>query len=228
MWRWLNSSDSFVRLSWPCSCSYESQKNLIRVLVWIRNRSRYNINTTTRQNDTQAWIVWAMCVCCSWTSSVKSWCESPIGRRVYAIIGSLSKTVKDDDGKTISTITLITQDKKRTWISEIRLIFVPSCSRVRRQLLHFHVVCKTWSVFQELTSIFSFRKRRWKQLKLSELIEANRATKANICPEKHKDYFEIFLLLPNVVVVPNNTNSRQNKTFFHNESQIFWRFSCIT
>ena len=26
----------------------------------------------------------------------------------------------------------------------------------------------------------------------------------------------------------NNTNTRQNKTFFHNESQIFWRFSCIT
>ena len=26
----------------------------------------------------------------------------------------------------------------------------------------------------------------------------------------------------------NNTNTRQNKTLFHNESQIFWRFSCIT
>ena len=55
------------------------------------------------------------------------------------------------------------QDKKRTWISEIRLTFVPSCSRVRRQLLHFHVVCKTLSIFQELTSIFSFRKTRWRQ-----------------------------------------------------------------
>ena len=26
-------ADSFVRLLWPCSCSYESQKHLIRVLV---------------------------------------------------------------------------------------------------------------------------------------------------------------------------------------------------
>ena len=104
----------------------------------------------------------------------------------------LSKTAEEDDGnvdKTIRLITqdkkrtwwrvitqdkkrtgirVITQDKKRTWIAEIKLAFAPSCSRMRRQLLRFQAVCKTWSVFQELTSIFSFRKRRWRQLKFSE------------------------------------------------------------
>ena len=63
------------------------------------------------------------------------------------------------------------QNNKTNYTTRIceRLTFVPPCSRVRRQLLYFiHVVCKTWSIFQELTSIFSFRKRRWKQLKFSE------------------------------------------------------------
>ena len=69
-----------------------------------------------------------------------------------------------------------------------------------RQLLHFHVVCKTWSTFQELSSIFSFRKRRWKQLK-SAKIETNSGTKANTSSEKHKDYGEIFLLLADFAVV---------------------------
>ena len=39
---------------------------------------------------------------------------------------------------------------------------------MRLQLLHFHVVCKTWSIFQQLSSIFSFRKTRWRQLNFSE------------------------------------------------------------
>ena len=65
-------------------------------------------------------------------------------------------------------IRLITQDKKRTWICEIKLIFVPSCSRVRRQLRDLCVVCKMWSIFQQLSSISSFRKTRWRQLNLSE------------------------------------------------------------
>ena len=65
----------------------------------------------------------------------------------------LCKTVEGGDGK-----KLITQDKKRTWICEIRLTFVPSCSRVRRQLLHFHVVCKT----------VNFRRTRWRQMNFSE------------------------------------------------------------
>ena len=77
---------------------------------------------------------------------------------------------------------------------------MPSCSRMRRQLLHFQVVCKTWSIFQELTSIFSFRKRRLKQLKFSE--NRNKSvTKAKICSEKHNHCVEIFLLLPDVAVV---------------------------
>ena len=62
------------------------------------------------------------------------------------------------------------------------------------------VVCKTWSIFQELTSIFSFRKRRLKQLKFSE--NRNKSlTKAKICSEKHNNCDEIFLLLTDVAVV---------------------------
>ena len=61
------------------------------------------------------------------------------------------------------TIRLITQDKKRAWICEIKLTFVPSWSQMRLQLLHFHAVFKTWLTFQELTSINSFRRRRWSE-----------------------------------------------------------------
>ena len=39
---------------------------------------------------------------------------------------------------------------------------------MRLQLLHFHVVFKTWPTFQELTSIVSFRRRRWSQRNFSE------------------------------------------------------------
>ena len=84
------------------------------------------------------------------------------------LLGNLSKTAEDDDDNVGKTIRLITQDKKCTWICQIRLTFLRSCSRVGRQLLHFHVVCKTWPIFQQLSSIFSVRKRRWKQLKFSE------------------------------------------------------------
>ena len=92
---------------------------------------------------------------------------------------------------------------------------MPSCSRLRRQLLHFHVVCRTWSIFQELTSIFSFRKRRLKEPNFSE-IETNRATKTNICPEKHTDYVEIFLLLPNVVLAVLVCLNALSATIFRN------------
>ena len=62
----------------------------------------------------------------------------------------------------------ITEDQKCTWICEIKLTFVPSCSQMRLQLLHFHAVFKTWSTFQELTPIVSFRRRRWSQRNFSE------------------------------------------------------------
>ena len=115
-------------------------------------------------------------------------------------IRTLSKTVEDDEENVDKTIRLIAEDKKCTWLCEIRLTFVPYCSRVRRQFLRFHVVCKTWSIFQELTSIFSFRKRRWKQLKFNE--NRNKSvTKAKICSEKHNNCVEIFLLLTDVAVV---------------------------
>ena len=45
---------------------------------------------------------------------------------------------------------------------------MPSCSQMRLQLLHFHAVFKTWPTFQELTSIVSFRRRRWSQRNFSE------------------------------------------------------------
>ena len=93
-------------------------------------------------------------------------------KRRFAVtqrIVSCNRELKQNSwGRRRQTIKLITQDKKRTWICEIKLTFMPSCSRVRRQLLHFHVVYKTWSIFQQLSSIFSFMKTRWRQLNVSE------------------------------------------------------------
>ena len=77
--------------------------------------------------------------------------------------GALSKTAEDSDSDVGKTKRLITQDKKCTWISEIELTCIPSCSWMRLQLLHFHAVCKTWPTFQELMSIILFRRRRWSQ-----------------------------------------------------------------
>ena len=48
-------------------------------------------------------------------------------------------------------------------ICETKLTFVPSCSQMSLQLLHLHAVFKTWSTFQELTPIVSFRRRGWSQ-----------------------------------------------------------------
>ena len=83
-------------------------------------------------------------------------------------LGNLRKTVEDGNGNVGKTIKLITEDKKHTWImwnkSDIRAILL-SCET---SIAPFHVVCKTWSIFQQLSSIFSFRKRRWRQLNFSE------------------------------------------------------------
>ena len=49
---------------------------------------------------------------------------------------------------TLVRTSLVIGDKKRTWICEIKLTFVPSCSQMRLQLLHFYVVFKTWRTFQ--------------------------------------------------------------------------------
>ena len=125
-----------------------------------------------------------------------------IGYIALPQLGNLRKAVEDGDGNVGKTIKLITQDKKRTWICEIKLTFVPSCSRVRRQLLHFHVVCKTWSIFQQLSSIFSFRKRRWRQLKFSENRNKQWNQRKYVSAQKaNKDYVEIFLLLADVAVL---------------------------
>ena len=89
-------------------------------------------------------------------------------KRITLCIRNLKQTAEDGDGNVGRTVRLITEDKKRTWISAIKLTFVPSCCQMRLQLLHFHVVCKTWPTFQELTSIVSFRRRRWSQRNFSE------------------------------------------------------------
>ena len=103
------------------------------------------------------------------------------------ILGNLSKTAEDGDGNVGKTIRLITEDKKRTWICKIKLTFVPSCSQMRLQLLHFHIVFKTWPTFQELTSIVSFR-RRWSQWNFSER-ETYTVTKVNMCEDYGRNIF---------------------------------------
>ena len=91
------------------------------------------------------------------------------------------------------------QDKKRTWICEIKLAIVPSWAQMRLQLLHFHAVFKTWPTFQELTSNVSFRRRRWSH-GISAKIETYRITKVKMCSVKYEDYEEMFFLPPDVGV----------------------------
>ena len=92
----------------------------------------------------------------------------PRARVVGRARGTSRKTAEDGHGNVGKTIRLITQDKKCTWMSEIKLTFVPSCSQLRLQLLHFHAVFKTWPTFQGLTSIFMFGKRCWSQQNFSK------------------------------------------------------------
>ena len=81
-------------------------------------------------------------------------------------------------------------------VCEIKLTFVPSCSQMRLQLLHFHAVFKTWPTFQELTSIVSFRKRRWSQRNFSENRNKQGNQSKDMLIMKDKDYEEIFFLHP--------------------------------
>ena len=107
-----------------------------------------------------------------------------------------SKTAKGDDSKVGRTVRPITQDKKRTWICELKLTFVQSCSWMRLQLyVHFYVVFKMRSTFTD----YSLRKRRWRHLNFSEN-RNERCNQSKSWPEKHKDYDETFLLLPKVIV----------------------------
>ena len=67
---------------------------------------------------------------------------------------------------------------------------------MRLQLLHFHVVFKTWPSSEELTSIVSFRRRHWNFGK-------NRNMKGNqskyiLNLVKYEDYGEIFFLPPDL------------------------------
>ena len=59
-------------------------------------------------------------------SNDSAWKRIHMPRLVRDVLLKLSrerKTVEDGDGNVGKTITLITQDKKRTWICEIRLTF---------------------------------------------------------------------------------------------------------
>ena len=64
---------------------------------------------------------------------------------LFVVCASLGtrKTAEHDEGNVGKTIKLIMKVNIRKWKST----FVPSCSRVRLQLLHFHAVFKTWSKF---------------------------------------------------------------------------------
>ena len=57
--------------------------------------------------------------------------------RETGTFASLSQTVQ------VEGDLAVVGAKKRTWICEIKLPFVPSCSQVRLQLLHFNTVFKT-------------------------------------------------------------------------------------
>ena len=92
----------------------------------------------------------------------------PRARVVWRARGTSRKTAEDGHGNIGKTIRLITQDKKHKWMSEIKQTFVPSCSQLRLQLLHFHAVFNTWPTFQGLMSIFMSGKRRWSQKNFSE------------------------------------------------------------
>ena len=118
-----------------------------------------------------------------------------IGYIALPQLGNLRKAVEDGDGNVGKTIKLITQDKKRTWICEIRLTFVPSCSRARRQLFHFHVVCKTWSIFQQLSSAFRLGRdaeSNWSSAK----IETKSGTKAIRAQKNTRIMSKYFYYLP--------------------------------
>ena len=96
---------------------------------------------------------------------------------------------EDGDSNVGKTIRIITQDKKCARICEIKLTFVPSCSQMRLQLLHFHAVFKTWPTFQELT----FRSGGDAGVNgISAKIETYTVTKVKICLVKYEDYEEIF------------------------------------
>ena len=64
---------------------------------------------------------------------------------LFVVCASLGtrKIAEHDEGNVGKTIKFIMKVNIRKWKST----FVPSCSRVRLQLLHFHAVFKTWSQF---------------------------------------------------------------------------------
>lgn len=76
---------------------------------------------------------------------------------------------------------------------------MPSCSRVRLQLLHSYVVSKTRFTFQELKSIFSVRKGRWWQLNFSEK-RKQECNQIKHMLKKTQGLWRNFLLLSDVAV----------------------------
>ena len=116
-----------------------------------------------------------------------------------------------------------------------KLTFVPSCSQMRLQLLHFHALFKTWLTFQELTSIVSLRRRCWSQENISENrnIQGNQSKDMLII--KDKDYKEIFFLPPNVGItiliclrfLMTGVGKQTPITWLSLAGQRLWRHFCL-
>ena len=109
-----------------------------RAYVRVSVKPAYIKQTTIREKECEGGMT-------GWLNCHLTYTEFPnweIYQSKTSLVHILLLGIEDDDGNVGKTIKLITQDKKRTWICEIKLTFVPSCSRVRRQLLYFHAVFK--------------------------------------------------------------------------------------
>ena len=109
----------------------------------------------------------------------------------YCWQGALSKIAEASNG----------EDKKCTRLSELKLVFLPSCSWMRLQLLHFQdAFTMLWTLsLWDLMSVLSFSKRRQRQLNFSqkEETETNQILTHKTYKNKiSKIYFYCLLVLP--------------------------------
>ena len=93
----------------------------------------------------------------------------------FQVKWSLYKTA--EDYHVGHTTRQIIKDKKHTWISELKLTFVPLYSRLKLQLLHY-----IWPTFK-------IKRQSFRSVKVTESINfsenRNSATKTNWCFKKH-------------------------------------------